>query len=158
MEIWKPVKEFDGLYMVSNMGNVKKIAHEVVKNGKKIRYSERIVMPQNNGTVIYLNGKGKSIKKLVADAFIPNPEYKSRVTNINGDKSDNRVVNLQWKSGYPDEIYTKCKKKVICDGKEFESITKCAEYYGVRNNSMTSWLTGRVKMPKKFVILNLRYV
>lgn len=157
MEVWKPIPGYDGIYMISNMGNVKKIAHEVIKNGKKIKYGERLIMPQNNGTVIYLNKQGKSIKKLVADAFLPNPEWKARVTNINGDVSDNRLENLEWQKGYPAAVYEKVKRKVICEGKEFESIAECAKHYGVSQTNMCSWLTGRLKMPKRFEMLNLRY-
>lgn len=158
MEVWKPIKDYGGLYLVSNMGNVKKIAYTTTnKNGKNKTYGERKIMPQNHNTTVFLCGKAKSIKKLVADAFLPNPDDKKTVRNINGDKSDNRLENLEWRKGFPDAYYAKSRKAVICDNITFESITKCADYYGVRSNNMCAWLKGGLPMPKRFEIMGLRY-
>ena len=101
-EIWKDIEGYENLYQVSNLGRVKSISRLYVQKGnKKIRMEGRILesvkkrYPQCNLSV---NGhrEMKQIHRLVAMAFIPNPENKPYVNHINAIKNDNRVVNLEW--------------------------------------------------------------
>lgn len=91
MEEWKDIKDYEGLYQVSNLGNVIGI-----KSGKilKIYKSKRgycmIGLYKNN------NNKNFSIHRLVAMAFIPNPYNKPCVNHKNGILTDNMVENLEW--------------------------------------------------------------
>ena len=94
-EIWKDVKGYPN-YMVSNLGNVKSLNYN--RSGK-----EQILKPIPN-TFGYLqvglckNGKPKFYKvhRLVAEAFIPNPNNKPCIDHINTNRTDNRVDNLRW--------------------------------------------------------------
>lgn len=97
-EIWKDIENYEGLYQVSNFGNVKN------KNNKILKCSD------NKGYKVvhlYKNKITKAFKvhRLVAKAFIPNIENKEQVDHINEIKHDNREKNLRWVSNKENMIY-----------------------------------------------------
>ena len=107
-EIWKDVQGYEGLYQVSNFGRVKSLGRNIKKPLTKIGYvwqSERILKGRKDTkgylrVVLYKDQtpKGFKVHRLVAVAFIPNPENKPEVDHINRDKIDNSVNNLRWVS------------------------------------------------------------
>jgi hypothetical protein len=93
--VWKPVVGFEEYYEVTDYG--------VVKSIRKGNYYNKIMHPYLAGEgYLYLHVKigNKSphllIHRVVADAFIPNPEHKKYIDHINTVKTDNRVENLRW--------------------------------------------------------------
>lgn len=105
-EIWKDIKGFEGIFQISNLGNVKSLARYVGDyRGKRLK-KERILKPCDNGygylvlKVNTNNGKGKPkvfyIHRLVAEHFIPNPLNKKYVNHLDFNKYNNVFTNLEW--------------------------------------------------------------
>jgi len=92
IEVWKRIEDFDD-YEVSNLGAVYSI-----RTGKILSLSE----DRKGYSVVHLYRNGyrsnKKVHRLVAEAFIPNPDNLPEVDHINGNRKDNRVHKLRWVS------------------------------------------------------------
>ena len=103
-EIWKDVYGFEGIYQISNYGNVRSVDRLIkYSNGNIVSYKGQAIKPYiaTNGYVLVdLTKEHKRYKKivhrLVAEAFIGNPQMFPEVNHIDENKQNNHFENLEW--------------------------------------------------------------
>lgn len=107
VEEWRPIKEYEGLYEVSDWGNVrsiKRIISFLVKGkyeGKRIfemKMLKKHKIGDYEAVSLLRNSKSKtfSVHRLVAEAFIPNQDNLPQVNHIDENKANNAAWNLEW--------------------------------------------------------------
>lgn len=91
-EMWKDIEGYENRYIVSSFGKVKSMLSNKI-------LSESTDSNGRKGVALYIdkyNKKTYRIHRLVAKAFIPNPENKPQVNHIDSNPSNNKVDNLEW--------------------------------------------------------------
>jgi hypothetical protein len=161
-EVWKDIKDFEGLYQVSNLGNVKRLKSKRVLSERLIGRS----LDRYGYVKRTLSKDGKNYyfteHRLVGLAFIENPEEKSTINHINGIKTDNRLENLEWNTnlenkqhaisiGLTDLKGTKHPKCKLSEEQVLEirkigfsqTRTSLSKKYGVCRNSILGIIMGK---------------
>ena len=137
-EVWKDIPQYEGLYQVSNVGRVKALPRERVNHtGGRWIQPELILstsFTKDGYEKVSLHTKNhkrktERIHRLVALAFIPNPEGKPEVNHINCIRHDNRVENLEWCSHQENCAYTS-----VC-GNKSDKLIQCIETQQIFNTS-----------------------
>lgn len=102
-EEWRDIKGYEGLYQVSNKGRVKSLIKETSLGNRIKVHPEKILKPsvgKRGYWVVGLSKNGKTLTKtlhrLLADAFIPNPDNKPFIDHIDTDKLNCAIENLRW--------------------------------------------------------------
>lgn len=137
-EIWKDIPETNGNYQVSNLGNVKS-RHN--KYTHKIDLEYHFLNPYTTKKG-YLTVKIKEhktsrvIHRLVAEAFIPNPNNYPQVNHIDGNKTNNRVENLEW---CDNQYNTKHAFRIGLFENKLNSIRKPIIQYDKKGNFIKQW-------------------
>lgn len=143
-EEWKDIKDFEGLYQISNYGRVKSVSKISKING---RVYPTIIMTCHPNTKKYLevelckNGKQHRyrIHRLVANAFIPNQENKPQVNHKDGNKQNNRLDNLEWCTNGENQIHA-FKNGLNHRGKYGDSPkAKSVKQYDKNGNFIREW-------------------
>lgn len=164
MEEWKDIVGYEGIYQISNLGNVK---------GFKFTsgYKEHLLKPlfDKDGYCkvnLYKDRKLKrvSIHRLVASTFIPNPENKPQINHIDGNKQNNSADNLEWVTSKEnirhsiEKGLTKNKgkdnwkaRKVICitTGKVYNCVNDAEKETGVSHQNIIKVCKGERKSAGK---------
>ena len=99
-EIWKDIKGYEGYYQVSSLGRIRSIPRQT---GKNYTSKYKVLTPNHVrggytqiGFTVNYKKTSMSIHRLVAQAFISNPNNKPEVHHINHIRDDNRAENLMW--------------------------------------------------------------
>ena len=185
-EEWRDIKGYEGLYKVSNLGRVKSLNYNHTKKEKVLDFK-----PKSNGYIIvklWKNGKSKSfyIHRLVAEAFIPNPNNYPEINHKIDDfkhRSNNRVDNLEWCTRKYNNSYGNHTKrisdslkgrtdirlkgskhpnshKVICitTNKTFDTMKEATIFYKVSQSSITMCCQGKYKYAGKHPVTGEKLV
>ena len=179
VEEWKPVPCYEDSYEVSNLGRVRSIPRirtQVFPNGKTInRHLKGMLRKQHKTKMGYytvnlrsperINSIGHWVHRLVAMAFIPNPDNLPCVNHKDENPSNNRVDNLEWctykyNNSYGkmpllmEGIYLRKSHKVLqydLDGellKEYKSVSEAARISGISKRQLFRYLNGETYSTK----------
>lgn len=139
-EIWKDIDGFD-LYQASNLGNIR---------NKKTGLVLTPITDKDGYFRVHLNNDKitRPVHRLVAKTFIPNPEHKPQVNHKDGDKTNNRVSNLEWCTSRENNIHAlqnglrnqMIPVEIVETGEIFNSIKECAEAIGAKPQNVQAAL------------------
>lgn len=153
-EIWKDIEGYEGLYQVSNFGNIKSIKRRRTKGGKlkeTMRYGYKYVTLSKYGKI-----KRLSVHRLVAQAFIPNPNNYDIVNHKDENKSNNYATNLEWCTQAQNVQYSKKTSSILqldLNGniiKEWESARNAEINNGFDNSCIIKCCKGKRKSHKGY--------
>jgi len=165
-EEWRAVAGYEGLYEVSNLGRVRKLANVSYRPNRWGTITEyhqkgKMLVPAFDGKKNYLfialSKEGTktffTIHRLVAKAFIPNPDNLPQVNHKDENKTNNRADNLEWCTNIYNSYYgnhSKCKKVLQMDDDgnviaEYDSTRAAAKVIGVDHVSIAYACRGKTK-------------
>jgi hypothetical protein len=155
-EIWKPIQGFEGLYEISNYGRVKSIgSYNACKRGIM---NPMVDLDGYLHVRLYNDGISKdiSVHRLVAIAFIPNPNNYKYVNHKDENTMNNSVTNLEWCTNSYNLIYSIGKKiaqyskngKLI---KTFNSIADASREYNISTTNISKCCKGKRHSAGKYI-------
>lgn len=166
VEEWKDILGFEGYYIASSFGRIKRLKRENCNN----QHKNEIIMSQRVGTRGYLDvtfnvdgvSNTKRVARIIGLLFVPNTEKKPQINHIKGIKTDNRFMMIEWNTGSenqkhsfrelnrkPVSFWTGKKspnaKKIYCieTGEVFLSATEAAKQINVSVGMISMACTGK---------------
>ena len=158
MEIWKDIEGYEG-YQVSNLGRVKSTKKKFGRYEMITYLKPKVIWTGylRIGLVKEKKCKQFYVHRLVAQAFIPNPENKPIINHINGDRTDNRVENIEWCTHQENSMasrkvtssarYNSVKVKDN-QGNIFSSYREAGRFWGICPNTVKRDVLGLTKYSK----------
>lgn len=160
IEIFKDIKDYEGLYQVSNVGNVKSLGNDKTKK-------EKILKPaKDKKGYLYVCLCNQEIRKiykihrLVGMVFLPNPQNLPEINHRDEDKTNNRVENLEWCDVKYNRNYgTRTErsalsqsKQVLCveTNKIYISANEAARQLGFSQSNISRCCNGKLKQAYGF--------
>ncbi len=152
VENWKDIKDYEGLYQISDKGLVKSLITGNIRMLQKNKWGYSVVILTKNK-----KQKQHFVHRLVAEAFIPMQEGKYEVNHIDGNKTNNNVSNLEWctksenirhafRTGLKDYHGSKgpSSRKIIDTrtGIVYGTLKECAEKNGISPTQLGRYLRG----------------
>lgn len=160
--MWKDIEGFKGLYQINELGEVKSLGRFVNNRGFPDWRGERILKPRyyrGGYTQVSLCKDNKiytkKVHRLVAEAFIPNPNNLPEVNHRNRIRDDNRVENLEWCTREYNSRYSLAKKVAVYDLKYnligiFESAKEAAEFINIDRSNISRCCNNSTLCHKKY--------
>ena len=160
IEIWRDVVGYEGLYKVSNLGNVKKCLSGRILKSSNDKYGYKQIHLCKNGVQ-----KTYKVHRLVAQAFLPNPNNLPQVNHKDENKLNNNVSNLEFCTNYYNRHYGTCiermakahKKPILQYNKnenllnEYPSIIDASKNTGINAGDICSVCKGKKKYAGGYV-------
>lgn len=174
-EEWKPCLGYENFYEASNLGSIRSLRKN--KNLKptinKYGYCKVSLTGDNSYKTV-------NVHRIIAQTFIPNPNNKPQVNHIDGDKSNNRVDNLEWTTreenmkhahlnglmklpkginhhyfNIKSDLHPRAKALINIETKEiYGCIKDCAKVLDIKESTLRGWLSDPRINPTKIIYLN----
>lgn len=165
-EIWKDIKNYENYYQVSNLGRVRSL-DRIIKDIKSERFYKGKILKLTLCNWGYLtislkrNSKSKKflVHRLVAEAFIPNPNNLEVINHKDENKLNNTVDNLEWCSLKDNMLYSKKnnKKSILQYDKNgnfikiWNSIAEASEHIKISESALSQCLSGKVSSSANYI-------